>query len=51
MWPASETSPSLARQLKILCRDLDPNRLFFWANVSTVEEAEALLKIAGEIHG
>jgi hypothetical protein len=32
--------------LRILRRELDPNRLFFWAIVSSVEEAEALVKTA-----
>ncbi|UCF97539.1 MAG: hypothetical protein JSV89_20555, partial [Spirochaetaceae bacterium] len=38
-------------ELKILSRELDPRRLFFWANVFSVEEAEALMNTAVEIHG
>lgn len=49
--PSHGDEENTVEELKILCRELDPNRLFFWANVSNVEEAEALLKIAGAIHG
>jgi hypothetical protein len=35
-------------ELELLCRELDPKRLFFWANLTSVEEAEALMKKAGE---
>ena len=38
-------------ELKILCRELDPRRLFFWTNVPTVEEAEALMKAAAQLRG
>jgi hypothetical protein len=37
-------------ELKILCRELDPDRLFFWAIVNSVEAAEALLKAAAAVH-
>ena len=37
-------------ELKILCRELDPQALFFWATVSSVEEAEALMKTAAELN-
>ena len=37
-------------ELKILCRELDPQGLFFWATVSSVEEAEALMKAAAELN-
>ena len=35
-------------ELEILCSELDPRRLFFWATVGSVGEAEALMKTAGE---
>jgi len=38
-------------ELRILCRELDPDRLFFWATVGSVEEADRLLRIAGEAAG
>jgi hypothetical protein len=33
-------------ELGILCRELDPDRLFFWAIVDSVEEAEVLIRTA-----
>jgi hypothetical protein len=36
-------------ELKILCRELDSRRLFFWANIPSVEEAEALMRTAAEL--
>jgi hypothetical protein len=35
-------------ELEILCRELDPDRLFFWASVPTVEEASELMKTAAQ---
>ena len=36
----------LGRELDVLCRALDPNRLFFWASVDTVAAADALVAAA-----
>jgi hypothetical protein len=36
----------LKRELEILCRALDPNRLFIWAEVLSAEDAEALVSYA-----
>jgi len=49
--PTHGDEADTVEELKILCRELDPNRLFFWANVSGMEEAEALMKTAGKKHG
>jgi hypothetical protein len=49
--PTHGDEADTVEELKILCRELDPNRLFFWANLSSVEEAEALMKVAGQLHG
>jgi hypothetical protein len=34
----------LKRELDILCRALDPNRLFIWATVKSAQETEALVR-------
>jgi len=49
--PTHGEEADTVEELKILCRELDPNRLFFWANVSSMEEAEALMKTAGKKQG
>jgi hypothetical protein len=41
----------LREELDILCRDLDADRLFFWAVASSVEEADALVRRAREGRG
>lgn len=38
---------NLREELDILCRKLDPTRLFFWAIAHTVDEADALVEQAG----
>jgi len=49
--PTHGDEADTVEELEILCRELDPNRLFFWANVSSMEEAEALMKTAGKKQG
>jgi hypothetical protein len=44
--PAHGDDADLTRELQILCRELDPTRLFFWAIVSSVEEADHLIRYA-----
>jgi hypothetical protein len=34
----------LQSEIDILCRALDPNRLFIWAQVATEEQADALVR-------
>ena len=48
--PTHGEEADTVEELKILCRELDPKRLFFWANVPSVEEAEALMKTAGQVY-
>jgi hypothetical protein len=38
-----------AEELRILCRELDAKRLFFWASVGSVEEADHLVRVAAEL--
>jgi hypothetical protein len=40
---------NLSDELDILCRKLDPTRLFFWATAHTVQEADALIEQAHQI--
>jgi hypothetical protein len=44
--PAHGDDADKVQELKVLCRELDPNRLFFWATAESAEEAEALMKVA-----
>ena len=39
----------LKQELDILCRALDPNRLFIWAEVSSAEQAEAVVAYARKV--
>lgn len=48
--PTHGDEENTVAELEILCRELDPKRLFFWASVSTVEEAQTLLKTAGKMY-
>ena len=47
--PGHGGEADLAEELEILCRGLDPDRLFFWAQARSVEEAEELVRRAGEL--
>ena len=49
--PTHGEEEDTVEELKILCRELDPNRLFFWASVSSLDEAEALMRTAGQLKG
>lgn len=49
--PTHGEEEDTVEELKILCRELDPDRLFFWANVSSLDEAEALMSTAGQPEG
>ena len=42
--PGHGDDADLMRELDVLCSKLDANRLFFWATIDKVEEAEALVK-------
>ncbi len=44
--PAHGDDADKVEDLKILCRELDPNRLFFWATAASVDEAQALMRTA-----
>lgn len=44
--PGHGDDANTVEDLKILRRELDPNRLFFWAVATSVEEAQALMKVA-----
>lgn len=44
--PSHGDDANLEGELEVLCRELDWRRLFFWASVSTVEQADALVELA-----
>jgi hypothetical protein len=45
--PSHGDDEDLGRELAVLCRELDRNRLFFWAVVASREQAEELARLAG----
>ena len=47
--PGHGGQADLAEELGILCRALDPDRLFFCAVAGSREEADALVRLAGEL--
>jgi hypothetical protein len=49
--PGHGDTADLASELKLLCEALDRRRLFFWAVVGSVEEADRLVELAGEVGG
>jgi hypothetical protein len=46
--PGHGDRADLAEELSTLCRALDPGRLFFWATVGSIEEADHLVRLASE---
>ncbi|MBN1837919.1 MAG: hypothetical protein JW820_18825 [Spirochaetales bacterium] len=49
--PTHGDEADMGEELRILCRELDRDRLFFWATVGSIEEADRLVRIAGEKSG
>ncbi len=49
--PGHGEHADLTRELDVLCRALDPNRLFVWATVPSAELAEAIVKYAQRAAG
>ncbi|MCC6698794.1 MAG: hypothetical protein IT365_24430 [Candidatus Hydrogenedentes bacterium] len=47
--PSHGDDADLFQEMEILCRELDPTRLFIWAILADVEEAEALVKHARKV--
>ncbi len=44
--PSHGDDADLTAELELLCRELDWRRLFFWATVPSVAQAEALVDLA-----
>jgi hypothetical protein len=47
--PGHGDDADLTKEIDILCHELEPTKLFFWAIVNTVEKADALVKHAQQV--
>jgi len=45
--PSHGDDADMRSELALLCRELDPRKLFFWAVVPTREQADELVDLAG----
>jgi succinate dehydrogenase flavin-adding protein (antitoxin of CptAB toxin-antitoxin module) len=44
--PSHGDEADISAELEILCRELDRDRVFFWATVGSIEEADRLVQLA-----